>query len=153
MSRLLLVMLVLCVANQLIAPTALPSRSMRSTVVCGSIASGKNARSSSGSRSNALLERLTLASCNSPCAKESVADARSACALHAASTMPSTTAPNVLGRNPPVLVLYKRWCEYPPGPQCVCVAVIITLCSPVDVAEFLLELCHNSLMHAAEDHR
>ncbi|CAM5404940.1 hypothetical protein SCALM49S_08102 [Streptomyces californicus] len=91
-SVFLLVIEVLWVANQFIAPTSSPPCRKRSTVIAGSIASGKAARSAAGLRSNAARERLTLALVRVPVPRLMVPGFRSWCASATESVMPSTIA-------------------------------------------------------------
>lgn len=92
MSVFLLVIEVLWVANQLIAPASLSPCLKRRTVIAGSIAPGKAARSAAGLRSKASRERLTLALVRVPVPRLIVPGFRSSWALATESVMPSTIA-------------------------------------------------------------
>lgn len=92
MSVFLLVIEVLWVANQLIAPASLSPCLKRSTVIAGSMPSGKAARSAAGLRSNASRERLTLALVRVPVPRLIVPGSRSSWAFVTESVMPSTMA-------------------------------------------------------------
>ncbi len=86
---------VLWVANQLTAPTSVPPCRNFSTVIDGSIASGKKALSEAGFASNATRDRLTLASVSSPRPSDNEPGFTSSCAATTDSTMPSVTASSV----------------------------------------------------------
>ena len=96
---------VLCTGNQLIAPTRRSSRSTRSRVISGSMASGKCSRSSAGLRSNAAGLRLVLASVRCPRVTVATAGRTSSWARTIASTTPETSRSNVRGWKPAVVML------------------------------------------------